>query len=202
MDRRSAGENAAAQAAIAASAFHSKIRTRAVRFSNRSARAEKLYSPARGRSLREPRRDRSVRVASRDYAGTSSPAPPQGIWFGNYCFTEPEILPCSAHGCNSGVYAILVRDPACYPRMLRAIYFGESGNVSDAPHSLAREICGVVQRGWRRDRPLRGLSAHGTFDAGGSRRPSLQSHRAISTRVQRACGTAVSAASMMLSSGA
>ncbi len=55
--------------------------------------------------------------------------PPQGIWFGNYCFTEPEILPCSVHGCNSGLYAILVRDPACYPRMLRAIYFGESGNV-------------------------------------------------------------------------
>lgn len=28
------------------------------------------------------------------------------------------------------MYAILVRDPACYPRMLRAIYFGESGNIS------------------------------------------------------------------------
>jgi hypothetical protein len=69
-------------------------------------------------------------LASADYAGTSSPAPPQGIWFGNYCFTEPEVLPCSVALCNSGVYAILVRDPACYPRMMRAIYFGESGNIS------------------------------------------------------------------------
>ena len=69
-------------------------------------------------------------MASRDYAGTSSPAPPQGIWFGNYCFTEPEVLPYSAPVCNSAVYAILVRDPTCYPRMLRVIYFGESGNIS------------------------------------------------------------------------
>ena len=69
-------------------------------------------------------------MASRDYADLPSPAPPQGIWFGNYCFTEPEVLPCSAPVCNSGVYAILVRDPACYPRMLRVIYFAESNNIS------------------------------------------------------------------------
>jgi hypothetical protein len=69
-------------------------------------------------------------VASTDYAGTSSPAPPQGIWFGNHCFSEPEILPCSVPACNSGLYAILVRDPTCHPRMLRVIYFGESGNIS------------------------------------------------------------------------
>jgi hypothetical protein len=69
-------------------------------------------------------------VASPNYADLPSPAPPQGIWFGNYCFTEPEILPCSVPVSNSGVYAILVRDPTCYPRMMRAIYFGESGNIS------------------------------------------------------------------------
>jgi hypothetical protein len=76
------------------------------------------------------RGDRSVRVASPNYAGTSSPAPPQGIWFGSHCFTEPEVLPCSAPVCNSGIYAILVRDPTCYPRMMRAIYFGESASIS------------------------------------------------------------------------
>jgi hypothetical protein len=31
--------------------------------------------------------------------------------------------------CNSGLYAILVRDLTCHPRMLRVIYFGESGNI-------------------------------------------------------------------------
>ena len=69
-------------------------------------------------------------MASANYAGTSSPAPPQGIWFGNHCFTEPEILPCSVPANNSGLYAILVRDLTCHPRMLRAIYFGESGDIS------------------------------------------------------------------------
>lgn len=80
--------------------------------------------------MRKPRRDRSVRVASPHYADLPSPAPPQGIWFGNHCFSEPGILPCSTPSCNSGLYAILVRDPTCHPRMLRVVYFGESGNIS------------------------------------------------------------------------
>ena len=69
-------------------------------------------------------------MASPNYAELPSPAQAQGIWFGGYCFTEPEILPCSVPARNSGLYAILVRDPACYPRMMRAIYFGESENIS------------------------------------------------------------------------
>jgi len=52
----------------------------------------------------------------------------KGIWFGNYLFSEPEILPCSMPACSSGVFAILVRDPACEPS-LRVIYFGESENI-------------------------------------------------------------------------
>jgi hypothetical protein len=53
----------------------------------------------------------------------------QGIWFGNHCFSEPELLPCSVPISNSGLYALLVRDLTCHPRLLRAIYFGESGNI-------------------------------------------------------------------------
>lgn len=57
------------------------------------------------------------------------PATSQGIWFGNYLFSEPELLPCSAPVCNSGLFAILVHDPACFPRSLRVVYFGESENI-------------------------------------------------------------------------
>lgn len=71
-------------------------------------------------------------MASTNYAGAAAPAATQekGIWFSNHRFFEPAILPCSVPVCNSGIYAILVRDPECHPRMLRAIYFGESGNIS------------------------------------------------------------------------
>jgi len=69
-------------------------------------------------------------VASANYTGPASPAAPQGIWFGSHCFSEPEVLPCSVSTSNSGIYAILVRDLTCHPRMMRAIYFGESGNIS------------------------------------------------------------------------
>jgi hypothetical protein len=84
----------------------------------------------REHEIGKPCRDRSVRVASANYAGAAAPARPQGIWFGNHCFSEPEILPCSVPASNSGLYAILVRDLTCHPRMLRVIYFGESGNLS------------------------------------------------------------------------
>jgi hypothetical protein len=69
-------------------------------------------------------------VASANYTGAAAPAASQGIWFGNYRFSEPELLPCSVPVCNSGVYAILVRDLTCHPRLLRVVYFGESGNIS------------------------------------------------------------------------
>jgi hypothetical protein len=69
-------------------------------------------------------------VASANYTGSAAPAASQGIWFGNYCFSEPGVLPCSLPTSNSGIYAILVRDLTCHPRMMRVIYFGESGNIS------------------------------------------------------------------------
>ncbi|MFY9690601.1 MAG: hypothetical protein WAJ86_11750 [Candidatus Acidiferrales bacterium] len=71
-------------------------------------------------------------MAFANYAGAAAPAPSQGkgIWFGNYCFSEPEVLPCFVAAHNSGLYAILVRDLTCHPRMLRVIYFGGSGNIS------------------------------------------------------------------------
>ena len=70
-------------------------------------------------------------MASANYAGAApSPSRGKGIWFGNHCFSEPEVLPCSLPARNSGLYAILVPDAACHPRMMRAIYFGESGNLS------------------------------------------------------------------------
>jgi len=59
----------------------------------------------------------------------SSPPPSRGIWFGDHPFSEPEPLPYFLPAGNSGVFAILVDDPACHPRSLRAIYFGESENI-------------------------------------------------------------------------
>ncbi|HXX44912.1 MAG TPA: hypothetical protein VEJ38_09300 [Candidatus Acidoferrales bacterium] len=52
-----------------------------------------------------------------------------GIWFGNYLFSEPEILPCAIPTCNSGLFAILLPDARCHPRSLRVLYFGESENI-------------------------------------------------------------------------
>ncbi|HEX4003658.1 MAG TPA: hypothetical protein VHX36_13495 [Candidatus Acidoferrales bacterium] len=73
-------------------------------------------------------------MASAEHASAAAPAPSpshgKGIWFGDHRFSEPEILPCSVPACNSGLYAILVPDLNCHPRMMRAIYFGESDNIS------------------------------------------------------------------------
>ena len=85
-------------------------------------------------------------MASANYTGPASPAASQGIWFGNYCFSEPEVLPCSVPTSNSGIYAILVGDPTCHPRMMRVIYFGESENISGhlTPwHEKYPQWCGV-----------------------------------------------------------
>ncbi|HUA01585.1 MAG TPA: hypothetical protein VMB02_14715 [Candidatus Aquilonibacter sp.] len=71
-------------------------------------------------------------MASANFAGAPAPAASceKGIWFGSHRFSEPEIVPCAVPASNAGIYAILIPDPTCYPRRLRAIYFGESGNVS------------------------------------------------------------------------
>ena len=53
----------------------------------------------------------------------------KGIWFGNYLFSEPQLLPYFTPACDSGLFAILICDPDCYPRSLRVVYFGESENI-------------------------------------------------------------------------
>lgn len=58
-----------------------------------------------------------------------APTTSKGIWFGNYCFSEPLVLPCFVPDCNSGLFAILVHDPTCHPRSMRVLYFGESENI-------------------------------------------------------------------------
>jgi hypothetical protein len=68
-------------------------------------------------------------VISTNCPPLSSRTPSKGIWFGNYCFSEPELLPCSLPACDSGLFAILVHDPTCWPRSLRVLYFGESENI-------------------------------------------------------------------------
>jgi hypothetical protein len=68
-------------------------------------------------------------VASANCQDLSLSAASKGIWFGNYCFSEPELLPCFSPAGNSGLFAILVRDPTCHPRSLRVLYFGESENI-------------------------------------------------------------------------
>ena len=59
----------------------------------------------------------------------SAAAPAKGIWFGNFCFSEPALLPCFVPASNSGVFAILVSDPSYFPRSWRPLYFGESENI-------------------------------------------------------------------------
>jgi hypothetical protein len=68
-------------------------------------------------------------VISTNCPPLSSRTPSRGIWFGNYCFSEPELLPCSLPAHDSGLFAILVHDPTCQPRSLRVLYFGESENI-------------------------------------------------------------------------
>jgi hypothetical protein len=56
-----------------------------------------------------------------------------GIRFGQWLFTEPELLPASSALtsllANQGVYVILIDDPLCSPRPFRAVYFGEAENM-------------------------------------------------------------------------
>jgi hypothetical protein len=68
-------------------------------------------------------------VPTAPYQDLTSPPRSKGIWFGNYCFTDPVLLPSFTPVCDSAVFAILVIDPACQPRAMRAIYFGESDRI-------------------------------------------------------------------------
>jgi hypothetical protein len=76
-------------------------------------------------------RGRRFTVASTKCLDLSAPAPSssKGIWFGEHCFSEPQILPCSSPAGEPGLFAILVNDDTCHPRCWRALYFGESENV-------------------------------------------------------------------------
>jgi hypothetical protein len=131
MDRRGAAKDAAAPAAINGDLFKNPKAGCAFFESSESSR-EAILAHSRAGNARKPAHAAtgSVRVASADYASIPPPAASAGIWFGSYCFSEPELLPCSVATTNSGLYAILVRDLTCYPRMMRVLYFGESGNIS------------------------------------------------------------------------
>jgi hypothetical protein len=56
-----------------------------------------------------------------------------GIKFGEWLFSEPEVLPASPGLAgflnHEGVYAILTDDASCRPRPFRVLYFGETENL-------------------------------------------------------------------------
>jgi hypothetical protein len=57
-----------------------------------------------------------------------------GIYFGEYQFSEPELIAAGLLGLSSlmgtpGLYAIMIADPYVNPRPFRILYIGESGNV-------------------------------------------------------------------------
>jgi len=62
----------------------------------------------------------------------SAPAQPKpdGIFFNNLRFSEPILFRWASPLAWSGLYAVLVFDPACSPRPYRVIYFGQGGDLS------------------------------------------------------------------------
>ena len=54
------------------------------------------------------------------------------IYFADYLFTEPELLPSWKSPYMAGIYAILVvDDPSIEPVTYRPIYFGETADMSE-----------------------------------------------------------------------
>jgi len=68
-------------------------------------------------------------VTSTNVFGVPQSTESKGIRFGNYHFSEPEVLPCAVPTCSSGLFAILVPDVGCYPYSFRVVYFDESENI-------------------------------------------------------------------------
>ena len=53
------------------------------------------------------------------------------IYFANYQFSDPECLLNWATSEKSGIFAILVQDPTSRSKPYKAIYFGESEDMSE-----------------------------------------------------------------------
>lgn len=53
------------------------------------------------------------------------------IYFANYQFSDPEYLLNWTTSEKSGIYAILVQDPTSRSKPYKAIYFGESEDMSE-----------------------------------------------------------------------
>jgi len=54
------------------------------------------------------------------------------IYFANYQFTEPESIRDWQAEDKAGIFVILIRDSKSKSQTYRAIYFGESENLSDS----------------------------------------------------------------------
>lgn len=53
------------------------------------------------------------------------------IYFANYQFSDPESLLNWTTSEKSGIFVILVQDPTSKSKPYKAIYFGESGHLSE-----------------------------------------------------------------------
>ena len=53
------------------------------------------------------------------------------IYFANYQFSEPELLTDWKTEDKDGIYVILIKETTLKSQSYKAIYFGESGNLSD-----------------------------------------------------------------------
>jgi hypothetical protein len=56
--------------------------------------------------------------------------PQQGIRFGDSVFSEPNAFSIAWLPPTPGLYAILVFDCSCSPRMFRVLYFGKAGDLA------------------------------------------------------------------------
>lgn len=85
------------------------------------------------------------------FAGLDAVPQPQGIKFGDYVFTEPKPFAEGFVAKRAAVYVILAPDPGGIPRPFRALYFGETTDISSRltrSHEKYRSWCaaaGVVQ---------------------------------------------------------
>ncbi len=54
------------------------------------------------------------------------------IYFANYQFSDPESLPEWKTEDKDGIYVVLTKDPQAKSQPYKALYFGESDNLSDS----------------------------------------------------------------------
>ena len=75
------------------------------------------------------------------------------IYFANYQFSEPESLPEWKTKEKNGIYTILTKDPQTKSQPYKAVYFGESDNLSDTSFlkSNQRFECWIKEAGSEAD---------------------------------------------------